>query len=97
MRVHGTAVAHSRNLWGKVPKVRFAHAISSLATCDMVRCAASKFALCQLAQPKLATRALLACFRTSGWAEGLVPAGSLHWGSLGLQVGLQVGWLGKVV
>ena len=30
----------------------------------MVRCAASKFALCQLAQPKLATRALLACFRT---------------------------------
>ena len=32
----------------------------------MVRCAASKFALCQLAQPKLATRALLACFRSSG-------------------------------
>ena len=31
----------------------------------MVRCAASKFALCQLAQPKLATRALLACFRSS--------------------------------
>ena len=31
----------------------------------MVRCAASKFALCQLAQPKLATRALLACFRAS--------------------------------
>ena len=31
----------------------------------MVRCAAPKFALCQLAQPKLATRALLACFRTS--------------------------------
>ena len=30
----------------------------------MVRCAASKLALCQLAQPKLATRALLACFRT---------------------------------
>ena len=65
VRVHGTAVAHSQNQWGKVPKVRFAHAISSLATCDMVRCAASKFALCQLAHPKLATRALLACFRVS--------------------------------
>ena len=29
--------------------------------------------------------------------EGLVAAGSLHWGSLGLQVALQVGWSGKVV
>ena len=43
----------------------------------MVRCAASKFALCQLAQPKLATRALLACFRASasvappGWRAPL--------------------------
>ena len=29
--------------------------------------------------------------------EGCVTAGSLHWGSLGLQVALQLGWSGKVV
>ena len=37
----------------------------------MVRCAASKFALCQLAQPKLAPRALLACFRPSPLPAGV--------------------------